>query len=509
MPTDLVLAGALNAATFRPGEVVHISANRFVSRAQANLAANIKGAVGVSVGDNFVFGGVQRVLLVPGLVLAAGDVLFVSATTPGRATNVMPALAKVIGTIFDATQYAIDGTVRAVINDAGSAAATTGVQFEPARVMHVSPQWPVGVDTARYFTTVASAVTAASALVPAPSQASPVWVYIYPGNFVENITLPSFVYLRGVTANSWNLSMYGVATAQGVVGPTINGVTWTPVAATNEVAHVEGLQLSFLTSNVTGKGGGNAVFDASGCSVGSFSSGLIGRGNETFYAKNCFFTGLGPLFTSFAFTQFSDCLMSQGGPIIMASGAGAQPTFTRELDLRNVDAAGGVFGAGVDTDTGINIQADTSLSTIVIVARHSPIADLTLTAGTLVGSIFDVWGGGSLLTITNSGIGFHQVTDTTRAWQLPDTVIQLNASGADAIYQLPPIDQVPGCYIDFQRLNGATGHNAQIQPSGTDQIGGVNANYNIALRGQSFRLLATQVGGTKNWLPLFVGAALV
>lgn len=123
MPSDSTVAGALAAATFPAGSVVHVSANRKVALAQADIAAHVSGAVGIALGENFVFSGKAGVLLEAGLLPLPGDTLYVSATQAGRATNVAPVLPVPFATIYDTSGYgSVSNQVQALISgvDAGS-----------------------------------------------------------------------------------------------------------------------------------------------------------------------------------------------------------------------------------------------------------------------------------------------------------------------------------------------------------------------------------------------------
>lgn len=105
------------------GEVVRISANDAVTRSQANIPANLQGTIGVvAVGGpnagivTVATEGKTSVLLEPALVPLPGDTLYVSATTPGRGTNVPPANVMTIGVIKDVSPYAGTGTVIADVD---------------------------------------------------------------------------------------------------------------------------------------------------------------------------------------------------------------------------------------------------------------------------------------------------------------------------------------------------------------------------------------------------------
>lgn len=85
----------------------------------------LSGVVGPGGPVNAVTSGAARVLLEAGLTPAASDALYVSATTPGRATNV-PTPGVVIGEITDASKYAATGTVEAIITGAGASGSAGG-----------------------------------------------------------------------------------------------------------------------------------------------------------------------------------------------------------------------------------------------------------------------------------------------------------------------------------------------------------------------------------------------
>lgn len=108
---DILVAGALDAAGFKLGEVVRINGNRKVVRVQG--PAVISGPIGVVLGDNFVFSGIALVAMESGLVLSANQPLFVSTTQLGKATNVVN--ANPFAVIYDTALYASQGLVRAIL----------------------------------------------------------------------------------------------------------------------------------------------------------------------------------------------------------------------------------------------------------------------------------------------------------------------------------------------------------------------------------------------------------
>jgi hypothetical protein len=134
MPSEILLTQAFGANGFTIGEVVHVTTDRTVARAQANLAANVAGALGLASGWTVIFGGIDEVLMEAGHPLpVAQQPLFVSATQPGRATTtapVGPAIAVPIGTVYDASRYAVDNKVVMIFALGAAAAAVAGGSFD-------------------------------------------------------------------------------------------------------------------------------------------------------------------------------------------------------------------------------------------------------------------------------------------------------------------------------------------------------------------------------------------
>lgn len=130
MPTDFIYTVVRNddVAALTRGMVIRISDDSAAVRAQADVLANLAGLYGV-VGSGVVNVGGQAVtaisnaaaelvLLETGLTPVAGETLYVSATVPGRATNVAPGNVAAIGTIVDARDYARTSMVKAAIGAA-------------------------------------------------------------------------------------------------------------------------------------------------------------------------------------------------------------------------------------------------------------------------------------------------------------------------------------------------------------------------------------------------------
>jgi hypothetical protein len=110
------------------GEIVRVSANLVVVRAQGDSSDDLQGTIGVvisgSVGRggsvNVCIKGTVPVLLEPSEAIpTASDSLYVSPNVAGRATLVNYVGAFVIGIAFDTSQYNRLGSVRAVLTEAG------------------------------------------------------------------------------------------------------------------------------------------------------------------------------------------------------------------------------------------------------------------------------------------------------------------------------------------------------------------------------------------------------
>lgn len=128
------------------GEVVRITGNEAVGRAQSNLVGNVNGLVGAMLHDTplgdideVVNAGKGFVLLEAGLTPLPGDPLWVSETTAGRATNVTPVIKAYMGVVKDASIYAATGGVIADINPGFTIAANVPATLAQAYSVGVAP----------------------------------------------------------------------------------------------------------------------------------------------------------------------------------------------------------------------------------------------------------------------------------------------------------------------------------------------------------------------------------
>lgn len=73
---------------------------------------------------------------------------------------------------------------------AGGGGGGPGTSVSPNRQFFVNAAgWTAGADPGKYFTSIASAVAAAAALIPAPDASNPVLIYVYPGDYTEDVTI--------------------------------------------------------------------------------------------------------------------------------------------------------------------------------------------------------------------------------------------------------------------------------------------------------------------------------
>ena len=80
------------------------------------------------------------------------------------------------------------------LGDSGGSSSSGGDGALPERTLFVSPSWSQTPDADQQFTTIDDAI--AQALVLVPTTNSRIIIFIYPGTYVEDVTLPEFVFLR-------------------------------------------------------------------------------------------------------------------------------------------------------------------------------------------------------------------------------------------------------------------------------------------------------------------------
>jgi hypothetical protein len=168
-----------------------------------------------------------------------------------------------------------------VATDAGGGVAQISVPaFEPARTLFVATAWPADVDPAVYFTTIPAAIAQASALVPAPSQANPVGIIIYPGVYPQNIVMPSSgVGLMGANGTFPQVQITGT-------------VTWTPTGNVTEVAWFYFLRIAnTITVDTTGKTGGQTSMHLTSC----FTDRVLYTGRSAAGATRDLFQSIGSI----------------------------------------------------------------------------------------------------------------------------------------------------------------------------------------------------------------------
>jgi len=138
MATDGTIVPPLynNTTQLVQGELVRVSGTNGVVRAQADSSEHVLGYEGVvesgSVGPGGPVivrqSGRQRVLLVSGLTVSEGNLLYVSPAVAGRGTNVVPGIPVPVGTVVDASNYSDDNSVTAILPAIGVAGGTAGAQ---------------------------------------------------------------------------------------------------------------------------------------------------------------------------------------------------------------------------------------------------------------------------------------------------------------------------------------------------------------------------------------------
>lgn len=163
--------------------------------------------------------------------------------------------------------------VRAIATGAASGAAAV-----PARSVFVSQAWPANADPSVFFTSIGAALTQAATL--APVQTAQVLVKVFPGVYVEDVTIPSWVILVGDNQNAT------------VIDGTL---TWTPTAAGGEAINIVGMRVDVgLVVDTTGKPSGGSTINATNCNfadVNHLGRTAVGGNRDLFYLGLCNFGG--------------------------------------------------------------------------------------------------------------------------------------------------------------------------------------------------------------------------
>lgn len=371
--------------------------------------------------------------------------------------------------------------------------ATGDVTFNagtlPARTLYVSSAWSNNPDTTRYFTTVQSAINYAAANLT-PTLVNPVWIEIEPSDYVEVITLASFVYLLGLEQTSAAFAGQEPPAGVGVLNVTLQQVHWTPVGAGDEVAHVTGCTIiDALAVDNTGKGGGKGLLSLQ--SVYLFKAGtLAGRSvasADQFMAQGCTFgdnNGGGATWsTNFSVNQMRDC-----------------------------------FRASALTET--NTALAVGLKAIYADVQTPPGATGTLTFNGTAATLSVRMRGCSMQTPTFSGtVNFdcYEPGNNFDNVALPVTTVVgaasfnlspsvasyiLDASAGAVTVTLPDTSQRPGQKVDFKVIGGTLAFPVTFNAvSGT--VNGV-ASYTVPAN-QNFRIISDPT--TTDWKLLFVAAS--
>lgn len=163
-----------------------------------------------------------------------------------------------------------------------SAAAASGMNFAPARTLFVAKSWPVGADPLVYFTAISPALLQAATLLP--TDANKVLIQIFPGTYLEDLTLVSNVCLVGLGGEEGTVQLDG-------------NVTWLPSQGINasqvgtEVVTIDSITTQdaakSYTIDSTAKVGGNVQIYISESIVQGFT--VTGRNNVGGASDNFFF----------------------------------------------------------------------------------------------------------------------------------------------------------------------------------------------------------------------------
>lgn len=199
------------------------------------------------------------------------------SSTPFKASWLVPTL---VG--FVALGLAIAGLTKAIelVTSVAELTALVNAQnglFSPGRTLFVAKSWKTGYVPPTHFTDVSSALERGLAL--SPDQTDPIEIIIYPGDYEEDLTLVSNVYLTGIDQGSVNIM--GTVTWNAGIG--VNSV----FADDFETIYVQELSITHLAINTTGKPSSMlspqpaALFKAYSCIVSGTSSFLHRLVDET------------------------------------------------------------------------------------------------------------------------------------------------------------------------------------------------------------------------------------
>lgn len=156
--------------------------------------------------------------------------------------------------------------------------------FSPAQTLYVAKSWPAGLTGSPFFTTIGSALTAAAALTPSPT--NQIQIVVYPGQYTENLTLVSNVFLAGAFQQ----------------GAAVNGnITWTAGSGVNasQAGANETMELTYInnavasgntcTFDISAKTGGSGTVHCQRVDWSAFSCTGRGTSNDTLFVYNCNF----------------------------------------------------------------------------------------------------------------------------------------------------------------------------------------------------------------------------
>ena len=215
-----------------PGMVIRVSGTNRGVRAQADATAHVYGLVGVNGSGIIGIGGPMRivgssigqhVLCETGLTPAAGQALYVSATVPGRVTNVAPVNAVQIGTVVDSTNYTRNSTVVAAVTVVSNAVTASTSSIEVANLAAlatVDASLAVG-GTRAYVTTLKSVFR----LGPGGSSVAATAVR------VTALNKPGYLWFReGMSPEWWNQTTWYITNSVLANDESDGATTLTPIS---------------------------------------------------------------------------------------------------------------------------------------------------------------------------------------------------------------------------------------------------------------------------------------